>query len=202
MENKSLKELTLITSSSDPVPGGGGISGAVGSLAASLSIMVTNLTIGKKKYLEYTSELEDIKDKATELREELLASLNGDAKAFYPLSKAYAMDKNDPMYQETMEKCLKDAANSPYTILLACAKVIDLDLRLADIGSKLSVSDAGTSVSLAIGALKGAYLNVKVNTSLMGDKVYAKELEDKCLEIVNEYSIKADDCYKKVLERL
>ena len=54
MLDKSLKEFTQLASSKAPVPGGGGVSGLVGSLAASLAEMVTNLTAGKKKYQEYT----------------------------------------------------------------------------------------------------------------------------------------------------
>jgi formiminotetrahydrofolate cyclodeaminase len=54
MKNKTLKEFTELSASKDPVPGGGGVSALAGSLAASLAEMVTNLTIGKKKYLEYT----------------------------------------------------------------------------------------------------------------------------------------------------
>ena len=40
-------------SSNAPVPGGGGASAAVGAFAAALGMMVTNLTIGKKKYADY-----------------------------------------------------------------------------------------------------------------------------------------------------
>ena len=49
----SLEEFTVRSASKDPVPGGGGVSALAGSLAASLAEMVTNLTIGKKKYIEY-----------------------------------------------------------------------------------------------------------------------------------------------------
>ena len=49
MENKTLKEFTESVSSKEPVPGGGGVSALVGSLASALGEMVTNLTIGKKK---------------------------------------------------------------------------------------------------------------------------------------------------------
>ena len=83
-----------------------------------------------------------------------------------------------------------------------CTEVIKLDERLAVIGSKLAVSDAGTSVMLAGGALYGAYLNVRVNTRLMKDRAYAEELEKKSDALLEEYSKRALDCFNAVKERL
>ena len=202
MENKTLKEFTEVTFSKEPVPGGGGVSGLVGSLAASLSGMVTSLTTGKKKYAEYEDEIQLIMKKANELRISLLNSINADAEAFYPLSKAYAIPKEEPGRDEKLEECLKLAASSPFNILKLTSEVINLDLRLATIGSKLAISDAATSAMLAKGALAGAYINVVVNTKLMKDKEYADKLEQEAKAIVDEYSLKADECYKVVLERL
>ena len=39
--------------SSEPVPGGGSVAGVVASLGAALGSMVTNFTLGKKKYAEH-----------------------------------------------------------------------------------------------------------------------------------------------------
>lgn len=202
MQNKSLKEFSEITSSKEPVPGGGGVSGLVGALAASLSGMVTSLTTGKKKYAEYEQEIQSIAIKADELRIKLLDSINKDAEAFYPLSKAYAIPKEEPGRDEKLEICLKDAADSPYQILKLITEVIDLDERLAVIGSKLAISDAATSAMLAYGALYGAYINVIVNTKLMKDKKYATKLENEITNLLNEYSSKAKNCYDIVLKRL
>ena len=202
MENLSLKEFSEKTASKEPVPGGGGVSASVASLASSLSEMVTNLTIGKAKYIEYTYELELIKKEAEILRINLLDCINKDALAFTPLAKAYAMDKNDPSYLETMEACLKEAANSPMMILKYCTRIIELDEQLAEIGSKIAVSDAATSVMLASGALYGAYVNIKVNTRLMKDREYAESFEKEALDLLDEYSVRALNCYDDVLERL
>lgn len=202
MKNTTLEQFTLKTASKEPTPGGGGVSGLVGSLASSLAMMVCNLTIGKPKYISYTSELESIKKEAEILRSNLLDCIDKDAEAFLPLSKAYSMGKSIPGYKDNLEKCLKEAANSPYLILKYCARIVDLDERLAKIGSKLSVSDAGTSVMLAYGALYGAFINIKVNTRLMSDREYANNLDSEALEILNEYSKKAQDVYNEVLMRL
>ena len=202
MLDKSISEFTKLSASKLPVPGGGGVSALVGSLAASLAEMVTNLTTGKKKYAEYEEEIHRILKETDELRISLLNCVNEDAEAFEPLAKAYSMDKNDPCYAETMEKCLRTAADAPYHILQLCCRVVELDERLAEIGSKLAVSDAATSVMLAHGAIYGALINIKVNTRLMKDRPYADELDQKASEMVRKYAERALNCYKAVEKRL
>ena len=202
MLDKSIREFTELSASRLPVPGGGGVSALVGSLAASLAEMVTNLTSGKKKYAEYEEEIQRIMKETDELRVSLLDCVNEDAEAFEPLAKAYSMDKSDPDYAGIMESCLKVAANAPYHILQLCCRVVELDERLAVIGSKLAVSDAATSVMLAHGAIYGAFINIKVNTRLMKDREYAEQFEDRAAEMLKEYGERALNCYQAVEKRL
>jgi formiminotetrahydrofolate cyclodeaminase len=164
--------------------------------------MVTNLTAGKKKYAEYEKEIRDIMKRTETLRLLLLECIEKDAEAFAPLAAAYSLDKNSEGYAERMETCLRNAAEPPFEIMKYCAEVIRLDERLAVIGSKLAVSDAGTSAMLASGALYGAYLNVRVNTRLMKDRTYADELEKNADALLEEYSKRALDCFNAVKERL
>ena len=202
MYNKTLDEFSKLTASKEPVPGGGGVCANVGALASALGEMVTNLTIGKAKYIQYTNELNDIRKELELLRSSLLDCINKDAQAFEPLSVVYKMDKNDPTYETKMEECLRNAANSPMLILKYCTRIIDLDERLAIIGSKISVSDAATSVMLAHGALYGAYVNILVNTQLMKDKEYASNFEKEAVTLLDEYSVKALNIYDDICKRL
>ena len=202
MENWTLRKFSEMSASKEPVPGGGGVSGAVGSLAAALGEMVTNLTIGKKKYLEYTFELTDIRKELEILRINLLGCINKDAEAFEPLAKAYSLPKDSEGYEEKMEACLRTAADSPLLILKYAVRVIELDERLAQIGAKLAVSDAATSVMLAHGVLYGAYVNILVNTRLMKDREYAEALNKEAVDLLDEYSVKALNIYDDICKRL
>lgn len=202
MENNTLKTFSELAASKDPIPGGGGVSAYVGTLASSLGEMVTNLTIGKKKYLEYTNELEDIKKELDILRINLLECINKDAEAFEPLAKAYSLPKDSEGYEEKMEACLKEAANPPFLILKYCTRIIELDERLALIGSKIAVSDAATSVMLAYGAMYGAFVNILVNTSLMKDLEYADKLNVEARDLLDEYSVLALNIYDDICKRL
>jgi len=202
MENLTLKQFSEAVSSKDPTPGGGGVSAAVGALAASLGEMVTNLTFGKKKYLEYTFELTDIRKELEILRINLLGCINKDAQAFEPLAKVYALPKDSEGYEEKMEECLRKAAEPPFLILKYAARIIKLDERLGQIGSKLAVSDAATSVMLAHGVLYAAYVNVLVNTRLMKDRDQANYLNEESVKILDEYSVMALNIYDDICKRL
>lgn len=202
MKNKTLEQFSIEAASKQAIPGGGGVSALVGALSSSLAEMVSNLTIGKKKYLEYTDELETIKKELDILRNNLLDCIDKDAQAFLPLSKAYSLPKDTPGYDEIIEQCLKDAANPPLLILKYSTRIVELDQRLAVIGSKIAISDAATSVMLAHGTMYGAFVNILVNTRLMKDREYADTLNNEASTLLDEYSVLALNIYDDICKRL
>lgn len=202
MKDMTLKQFAEAAASKEPIPGGGGVSALAGSLAASLAEMVTNLTIGKKKYLEYTDELTEIRKELEGLRTDLLDCIEKDAEAFRPLAEAYSLPKDSEGYAEKLEECLHQASEPPLLILKYCTRIIELDERLAVIGSKLAVSDAATSVMLAHGTLYGAYINVLVNTELMKDREFADRRDLEAKALLEEYAPRALKTFEEIRRRL
>lgn len=173
-------------SSNAPVPGGGGASAAVGAFAAALGMMVTNLTIGKKKYADYEEEVKAVRDRLEGLRDQLIDLVDGDAVAFEPLSKAYSIPKDDPERDTIMENALYEASVVPMGIMetvLAAAKELEV---LVEKGSKLAVSDVGVGILFAQAAIEGASLNVYINTKSMKDRERAAALDAKADAIIAE----------------
>lgn len=173
-------------SSNAPVPGGGGASAAVGAFAAALGMMVTNLTIGKKKYADYEEEVKAVRDRLEGLRDQLIDLVDGDAVAFEPLSKAYSIPKDDPERDAIMENALYEASVVPMGIMetvLAAAKELEV---LVEKGSKLAVSDVGVGILFAQAAIEGASLNVYINTKSMKDRDRAAALDAKADAIIAE----------------
>ena len=173
-------------SSNAPVPGGGGASAAVGAFAAALGMMVTNLTIGKKKYADYEEEVKAVRDRLEGLRDQLIDLVDGDAVAFEPLSKAYSIPKDDPERDTIMANALYEASVVPMSIMetvLAAAKELEI---LVEKGSKLAVSDVGVGILFAQAAIEGASLNVYINTKSMKDRERAAALDAKADAIIAE----------------
>ena len=59
MLNNSLEQFSAKLASAAPTPGGGGAAALAGALAVALGNMVGSLTVGKKKYAEYQTEIEE-----------------------------------------------------------------------------------------------------------------------------------------------
>ena len=115
LEQKTTEFLDVLSSSA-PVPGGGGASATVGAFAAALGMMVTNLTLGKKKYADVEEEILAIREKLEILRNKLIVLTDQDAESFAPLAKAYSLpketDEEKAEKERVMEVVLYDASLS------------------------------------------------------------------------------------------
>jgi formiminotetrahydrofolate cyclodeaminase len=202
IKNLSLADFLDRLASSDPVPGGGGAVALTGALGAALGSMVGVLTSGKKKYRDIEEDVLKWTDKINSLRHDLLRFIELDAEAFLPLSRAYSIPKDDPGRDTVLEECLREAARVPFELLNTIRETLDLLDLFATNGSVIVISDAATGALLCRAAAEGALMNVKVNTRLMKDLTYAKELDLKAEELSKSCALFADDIYRKVLRRL
>ena len=64
------------------------------------------------------------------------------------------------------------------------------------------LSDAATGAEMLRAALKGAAVNVKVNTRLMKDREYAESLDRKVDEKLQKYSSVADEIFDMIYNSL
>lgn len=200
------EEFVDVLSTKAPVPGGGGASALVGALGCALGNMVGSLTVGKKKYADVEKDITALKEKADVLQKELLRLVEEDAKVFEPLSKAYGMPKETE--EEKAEKArvmavvLKDACSVPMEIMRKCCEAVELIEEFAAKGSVIALSDAGVGAAFCKAALLGASLNVFINTKSMTDREYAESLNLEAERMIEEYSVRADNVFNSVKERL
>lgn len=197
-----LSDYSAALASDAPTPGGGGASAVVAALGTALAGMVCGLTDGREKYAEHQSEIEELLNEAEELRIRLEQLADEDAAAFEPLSKAYKIPKDDPKRDETLEKCLRDAARPPMEILRLSCRAILIHQRLEQIGSTMAISDVGTGAVFCWAAMYGSAMNVLANTHLMKDMDYAAELNGECASLMAGHWQIADRVYESVWERL
>ena len=199
-------EFVEVLASKAPVPGGGGASALVGAIGTALCNMVGSLTVGKKKSAAVEVEIIELMKKTTSLQNDLLELIEKDAEVFEPLSKAYGLpsgtEEEKAEKARVMEGCLKEACSVPMNIMRKCCEVIDLIGVFAEKGSVLAVSDAGVAAACCKGALKGASLNVYINTKSMKNREYAEELNRECDGMLAKYGPMADEIFDSVLAKL
>lgn len=206
MLEQKTTEFIEVLSSAAPVPGGGGASAAVGAFGAALGMMVTNLTIGKKKYADVEEEIKDVRGQLEALRDELMALVDADAEAFEPLSKAYGLPKETEEQkaekERIMEQALYEASVVPMKIMETVLKSMDLLKVLAEKGSKIAVSDVGVGILFAQAALEGASLNIFINTKLMKQRDCAEEMNVKAERLIATGRALRDEVYEDVLGKI
>jgi formiminotetrahydrofolate cyclodeaminase len=165
-----------------PTPGGGSIAAMVGALGASMSSMVANFTIGKKKYAGVQDEVESLLGKAESERKKLAELVDADVAAYSTVSTAYGMPKETDEEKRARSAAIKDACrvamSAPMDAARSCAEVASVCERLIEIGNKNLITDVGVSVLAADAALKAAALNVEINLGSIGDEEFAAKTRE------------------------
>jgi len=162
------------------IPGGGSVAALNAALAAGLTEMVANLTIGKKGYEAVTEEMNDIVGKSTELREKLTAAIDRDAEAYSEVMAAFklpkATDQEKGLRNSAIQKAFKHAALVPLEVANQAVKVMDLAGRAVAGGNKNAVTDGLVAAMNARTAALAALYNVKINLVSIDDDEYVKKL--------------------------
>lgn len=206
MLEKSVIDFLEKLSSDQPVPGGGGASAVVGACGTALGMMVGNLTVGKKKYIDVETDMQSYLTQLQQLREEFEQLVTEDARVFEPLSKAYGLPKNTQeeleKRNEIMEQALLEASLVPIKIMETSLKGMQVLEQLNQKGSKIAISDVGVGILFMKAALEGASLNIFINTKLMKNRVQAQHLNQAADMMIRKGRELAGEIYESVLYKI
>lgn len=182
---KKLVDLTATgfaeeTASESPAPGGGSISAYMGALGAALGTMVANLTAHKAAYDDRWEEFSDAAERGQAYMDELLHLVDEDTAAFNGIMAVFAMPKKTDAEKAARAAALEAATlyatEVPLRTMKAAAGVFDLLRDMAANGNPSSVTDAGVGALAARAAVRGAFLNVKINAAGLKDRARAEEI--------------------------
>jgi formiminotetrahydrofolate cyclodeaminase len=162
------------------VPGGGSVAALNAALAAGLTEMVANLTIGKKGYEAVEDEMKTIAEEASQLRTKLTAAIDQDADAYTEVMAAYKLpkttDQETAVRKQKIQDAIKHAALVPLEVARDALAVIDLAGQAILKGNKNAASDgAVAAMNARTGALAAIY-NVKINLGSINDDSFADKL--------------------------
>ena len=175
------EEFLTVSASSSPTPGGGSVSAYVGALAASMTCMVANLTIGKEKYKDVEPQVKDILSQAEMVLDLLKRGLSQDIAEFSNFMAVLKLpkdtDEQKALRGEKLQEVLVAATDTPLGIAQNCFKVLQLAQELAPIGNKGAISDVGVAAYLAENALKSAMFSVDINLPQIKDQDYQEKVK-------------------------
>ncbi|MFN8650955.1 MAG: glutamate formimidoyltransferase [Gemmatimonadales bacterium] len=162
------------TASESPAPGGGSVAALLGSLGAALGTMVANLSSHKPGWDDRWEEFSGWAERGQRLKDELLRLMDEDTHAFNKVMAALGMPKGTAE-EKAARKAALDQANQgaiavPFRVMQVASESFDLLDAMARSGNPASVSDAGVGVLCVRAAIRGAWLNVRINLSGLADR--------------------------------
>ncbi len=168
------------TASESPAPGGGSVAALAGALGASLGTMVANLSAHKRGWDDRWEEFSDHAEKGKFYYTDLLQCVDEDTKAFNRLIDAFGMPKNTgsekTARKEAIQLATLNAMRVPLKVMQLACDSMEVMKAMAEKGNPNSVSDAGVGALCANTAVRGAWLNVKINAPGLTDRKKADEI--------------------------
>ena len=204
LESLSLRAFANETASESPAPGGGSIAAYLGTLGVSLATMVANLSAHKPGWDDRWEEFSNWAEKGATLQQALIRLVDEDTLAFNKIMAAFglpkATDEEKKARTEAIALATKEAIETPLKVVELATESLTVIKAMAELGNPNSVTDAGVGALCARSAVKGAFLNVRVNATSYNDKAFvdavlakgsaleakAEELEKTILAIVDE----------------
>jgi len=178
---EELRSFCLELSNDEPSPGGGTASAAAGAMAASLLVMVCDITGRSKKHESSRPELMNLKSGLAVQRDELISLSLEDARAYDLVVGAVRMRKAEPgdASEREYQAALKHASEVPEKTATACLRVLETAVAVAGIGIRSASSDVGVAALLADAGFEGAAINVKINLGGISNRPFVKAAQGK-----------------------
>jgi glutamate formiminotransferase / formiminotetrahydrofolate cyclodeaminase len=208
IEAKKLVDMTVTrfaqeTASESPAPGGGSVSALCGAMGAALGTMVANLSSHKKGWDHRWEEFSDHAAHGQELIKEMLYLVDEDTNSFNAIMAAFglpkATDEEKAARKAAIEAATIYAIKIPFRTMEVAFQALDLAIQMAAKGNPNSVSDAGVGALCARTAVKGCYLNVRINAQDLKEHPEVKPLLARAEEINAATDAKEAEAWNIVL---
>jgi len=210
-KTKTLVDLSLMdfmnnTASESPAPGGGSVSALMGAIGTSLGTMVANLSSHKRGWDEKWEEYSNWAEKGKHIQESLMKMVDEDTLAFNRIMDTFQLpaktEEEKNIKNLAIQEATKNAILVPFNVMKKCFEAYELIEAMARTGNPNSVSDAGVGALAIRSAIKGAWLNVKINAKELEDKAFIDEIFKSAGRILSDSDDKESAILKIVDERM
>lgn len=200
----TVKDFVEVLGSDAPAPGGGSAAALAASMGISLTKMVCELTIGKKKYAEFEDEIKLVFDESNALQKELLEAIDKDTEAFNVVSAVFSMpketDDDKAKRRAAMQSALEGAAESPFNMMKLMVNGLEITKRAIGKSNTNAASDLGVAALNLKSGLQGAWLNVLINLSGIKNEEFVAQHKEEGEKLLAKGSLLADEIYAEILK--
>lgn len=202
-----LKKLTVEgfineTASSSPAPGGGSIAALNAASSAALIAMVAQLTLGKEKYAASQEKMQEVAQKAGALKDQFLAFIDEDSNAFNKIMAAFKLPKDTDEAKKARSAAIQEATKGAALVPFKVGKTANELFALAEAvilrGNPNAVTDGAVAAMNARAAVRGAFLNVKINLGSIKDAQFVEDLKKQMAAIEADVDAREQALLSKV----
>ena len=158
-------------------------------MGAALGTMVANLSAHKRGWDDKWEEFSNWAEKGIAFQNELLRLVDEDTNAFNKIMEAFRLPKDSEEEQavrnDAIQHATKFAITTPFRVMEAYGSM-QVMKAMAEFGNPNSVTDAAVGALCARTAVRGAFLNVKINCGDCHDKDFVKDILAKGQSIVDK----------------
>ncbi|MGA0241001.1 MAG: cyclodeaminase/cyclohydrolase family protein [Poseidonia sp.] len=201
----TLRDFQSALASSSPTPGGGTAAAVALGQAASLTVMVCDLTLGNEKWSDGWAVAEAAQTVAIPLLNKAGELAQADSDAFDGVMDSFKLPKSTDAEKterrDAIRKATLVAAEIPYETARSALALMKHLPELAKRGNGNAVSDVGVAGLLASAAAKGAVFNVEINLGSLPEEL-GGELRSDLLTLKNEVKVISRAIMQAVRDRL
>ena len=186
----AVEDLLDAFASSEPVPGGGSASALAGAVGVSLLMMVAGLPKTRTGSPEEAADLSEASSRLRPLRETLTSLIDQDSEAYKAVLAAYRLpkgtDAEKAARRTAVEIAMRGATDVPLETMRACQQALRGARIVARNGNTNAATDTGVGIQLLLASLRGAGMNVDVNTDSITDAAYVARVRAERDELESE----------------
>ena len=190
LQDLTLREFLEKTAANEAVPGGGSNAALNAAIAAALTGMVANLTIGRKKYAGVEERMKQIAAEMSALRSRFVEDIDRDADAYRLVMEAYRLPKETEeeitTRNEKIQEATKIASLVPMEVAERAFGLLAIIRETLEKGNPNAATDGLVGLMNCRTAILSALLNVRINLGGITDRAFVDKLTATCDRIEKE----------------